>query len=80
MLLHGMSGSHLSFRSQIRTLTGARLIGVDLRGHGMSDKPVGGEFYANGRLWASDLAAVLDHFGIEHVTMVAWSYGALMLI
>ena len=79
MLLHGMSGSHLSFRSQIRTLTGARLIGVDLRGHGMSDKPDGGEFYSNGRLWASDLAAVLDHFGIENVTMVAWSYGALML-
>lgn len=80
VLLHGMSGSHLSFGPRMRGLTGLRLIGLDLRGHGMSDKPLGAASYTDGRLWADDLAAVLDHFGIDGATVVAWSYGALMLL
>ena len=37
-----------------------RLVAFDLRGHGMSEAPLEPEHYTNGRLWADDLAAVID--------------------
>jgi pimeloyl-ACP methyl ester carboxylesterase len=54
--------------------TGRTAITLDLRGHGMSDKPVDAESYAPEMLGA-DLAAVLDSAGAEVVDVVAYSMG-----
>ena len=35
-----------------------RLVALDLRGHGMSDAPIGAEHYTKAQLWADDIAAV----------------------
>jgi len=54
-----------------------RLVAVDLRGHGASDVPAAG--YDDPRVWADDLAAVLDFAGPGAI-VVAWSYGGLVLM
>jgi non-heme chloroperoxidase len=54
-----------------------RLVAMDLRGHGASDVPASG--YDDPRVWADDLAAVLDFAGPAAI-VVAWSYGGLVLI
>jgi pimeloyl-ACP methyl ester carboxylesterase len=45
----------------------------------MSDKPPDPVSYADGRLWADDLAAVIDGSGLEHPVVVAWSYGGFIV-
>src|SRR5262249_10028119 len=53
----------------------ARMITFDIRGHGMSDQPLELSSYTDERLWADDLAAVIDGAGAERPILVAWSYG-----
>lgn len=77
VFLHGFSQCHLSWRRQLQDAALARefrMIAYDLRGHGGSDKPVGREWYRDDRLWADDLAAVIDAAGLRRPTLVAWSY------
>lgn len=58
-----------------------RLVAYDLRGHGRSDAPRGAEHYGPGRLWAADLAAVIERCcGPEQpVVLAAWSYGGFIV-
>ena len=37
-----------------------RLVAYDLRGHGMSEAPLGPEHYTDGKLWADDVAAIIE--------------------
>ncbi|MGZ5410252.1 MAG: alpha/beta fold hydrolase [Aeromicrobium sp.] len=37
-----------------------RLVAYDLRGHGMSEAPLEPEHYTDDRLWAEDVAAIID--------------------
>src|ERR1700751_3328757 len=77
LLIHGWSQSDLSWLNQVRgDLAGTfRIVTFDLRGHGLSEKPSKPERYADGQLWADDVAAVIDQTGLEQPTLVAWSYG-----
>ncbi len=45
----------------------------------MSDKPVDGGCYADERLWADDLAAVIDQTRLDRPVLVAWSYGGFIV-
>ena len=56
-----------------------RIVTFDNRGHGMSDKPLDGGSYADERLWADDLAAVIDQAGLDRPVLVAWSYGGFVV-
>jgi pimeloyl-ACP methyl ester carboxylesterase len=56
-----------------------RIVTFDLRGHGQSEKPSGPEHYADGQLWADDVAGVIDQTGLDRPTLVAWSYGGLVV-
>jgi non-heme chloroperoxidase len=56
-----------------------RMITFDIRGHGMSDKPMEPDSYTDERLWADDLAAVLEGAGAEHPILVGWSYGGFIV-
>ncbi|HNB26873.1 MAG TPA: alpha/beta hydrolase [Alphaproteobacteria bacterium] len=51
-----------------------RLAAFDLRGHGASDKPLEAARYAEDRLFADDVAAVIDGLGLRRPVLVAWSY------
>src|SRR5215207_10983433 len=67
--IHAWSQNHLCWTHQFDSdLTDEfRLVAIDIRGHGMSDKPLEAEHYTDARLWADDIA------GINYVA------GALML-
>ena len=45
----------------------------------MSEKPLDPGGYADERLWADDLAAVIDQTGLERPVLVAWSYGGFVV-
>jgi pimeloyl-ACP methyl ester carboxylesterase len=81
LLIHGWSQSDLCWLNQVRgDLAGTfRIVTFDLRGHGLSDKPPRPEQYADGQLWADDVAAVIDQTGLEQPTLVAWSYGGYIV-
>src|SRR5690242_17174627 len=81
VLVHGWSQNHLCWANQYESpLTQEhRLVAFDLRGHGMSEAPLGAEHYVDGRLWADDLAAIIDHLGLQRPVLVGWSYGAFVI-
>jgi non-heme chloroperoxidase len=79
LFIHGFSQCHLAWRRQFQSALGLgfRLVAVDLRGHGHSDKPR--DAYGDGRLWAEDLRAVISALSLERPLLVAWSYGGLVV-
>lgn len=83
LLVHGFaSNARVTWEGTgwVRALTdaGHRVITVDLRGHGESDKPAEASAYAPQRL-GDDLIAVLDSVGTERVDVVAYSMGNRVL-
>ena len=78
LFVHGFSQCHLAWWRQFHSALalGFRLVAVDLRGHGHSDKPRGD--YGDGRLWAEDLRAVIDTLALRRPLLVAWSWGGLV--
>ena len=81
LFIHGWSQSDLCWMNQVRgDLTGTfRIVTFDLRGHGLSEKPPGPDQYADGQLWADDVASVIDQTGLEKPILVAWSYGGYIV-
>jgi non-heme chloroperoxidase len=81
LLIHGWSQSHLCWARQYESALAEefRLVAYDLRGHGMSEAPPGPEHYTDGRLWADDLAAVIDQLGLDRPVVVGWSYGGFII-
>jgi pimeloyl-ACP methyl ester carboxylesterase len=55
-----------------------RLIAMDLRGHGLSDKPREG--YSESRLWADDIDAIIQALSLDHPILCGWSYGVLVIL
>jgi pimeloyl-ACP methyl ester carboxylesterase len=45
----------------------------------MSEAPADAASYTDGRRWADDLAAVIDHLGLDQPVLVGWSYGAFVI-
>jgi len=81
LFLHGLGQSHLSFGLQLHSALATRfhLVAFDLRGHGNSGKPWDAAAYSDSRVWADDVAAVIQAAGLNHPVVVAWSYGTLVI-
>ena len=79
VFIHGFSQCSLAWTRQLTSDLGAdfRLIAMDLRGHGRSDKPREG--YGDSKLWADDIHAVLQTLRTEHPLICCWSYGLTVL-
>jgi non-heme chloroperoxidase len=77
LLIHGLSQNHLCWASQYQSTLADqfRLVAYDLRGHGMSQAPLEPEHYTDERLWADDVAAIIDQLGLDRPVLVGWSYG-----
>lgn len=82
LLLHGFSLSTAVWRGQQDPALGARyrMVAFDLRGHGASGKPVGAASYANSRVWADDVAAVIAAKQLVKPVVVAWSFGGNVIM
>lgn len=77
LLVHGVTSSHLAWTFTAEALPGVRLIAPDLRGRGRS-RDLSGP--AGMRAHADDLAAVLDHFGVDSCIVVGHSMGAFVAV
>jgi pimeloyl-ACP methyl ester carboxylesterase len=80
LFIHGWSQCDLCWSGQVSSQLAAsfRMVTFDNRGHGTSGKPLDPGCYTDGRLWADDLAAVIDQTGLDRPVLVAWSYGGLI--
>jgi non-heme chloroperoxidase len=80
LFLHGFSQCGLSWSRQLHSdlERDHRLVAMDLRGHGSSDKPR--DAYADSKLWADDIDAVLRTLSLEQAVITGWSYGPLVFL
>ena len=80
LFLHGASQCWLQWNRQMESSLARthRLVALDLRGHGLSDKPPDG--YGDSRLWADDVDAVIRALELEHPVLCGWSYGPLVFL
>src|SRR5215216_3679350 len=80
VFIHGLSQCWLAWSRQLRSdlADDYRLVAMDLRGHGRSEKPRAG--YADARLWADDVGAVIRALGLDRPVLCGWSYGALVIL
>lgn len=78
LFVHGFSMSRLVWDRQLRSdlANDYRLVAMDVRGHGLSDKPEREDAYVDPELWAADVEAVIDELGLDHPVLVGWSAGA----
>ncbi|MGB5112206.1 MAG: alpha/beta hydrolase [Mycobacterium sp.] len=75
ILLHGFGSFWWSWRHQLRGMTGARVVAVDLRGCGGSDKPPRGY---DGWTLAGDTAGLVRALGHSSATLVGHADGGLV--
>ena len=81
LLIHGWSQNHLSWRCQFESALADefRIAALDLRGHGMSEKPATPDAYTDSQLWADDIKAIIDQLGLDRPVLSGWSYGGLVI-
>ena len=81
VFVHGWSQSQLCWSRQVAGALAEdfRIVTFDLRGHGMSEKPLDAEAYLDARLWADDLAVVIEQVAPDRPVLVAWSYGGFVV-
>ena len=81
LLVHGFSQSHLSWVKQYKspTMQKFRIVVIDLRGHGASEKPTNVESYNNSKVWADDISAVIKAKNLKKPVIVGWSYGGFII-
>lgn len=78
LMIHGWMFSQRVFTELTKTglADDFRLISFDLRGHGLSGSPTELEGYADPKVWAEDVSAVLDAFDVDRALFVGWSLGS----
>lgn len=76
VLIHGWMSDVTMWGPKLSPLPGFKLIGLDVRGHGKSDKPHDPRKY--GAAMAADVVRLLDHLKIEKAHFVGYSMGAFI--
>lgn len=81
LFVHGWCQCCLTWKHQTNSSLAEqfRLVTFDLRGHGMSSAPLDSSTYANGRILAEDVAAVIDQCGLDAPILVGWSHGSFVV-
>ena len=84
VLLHGfLCSGRIDFEQRGLTdrfaAAGRRVIALDARGHGASDKPTDPSSYG-GRAMARDVEALLDHLGAQRADLLGYSLGAFTAV
>jgi non-heme chloroperoxidase len=80
LFIHGFSQCWLAWSRQINSNLAEdyRIVAMDMRGHGLSDKPHDG--YNDSKLWADDVKAVIQSLNLDHPVLCGWSYGSLVIL
>jgi non-heme chloroperoxidase len=79
LFVHGFSQCRLAWKKQTDSDLARhfRLVTMDIRGHGLSDKPRGA--YGDSALWAEDVRAVITGLRLDDPVLVGWSYGGAIV-
>ena len=79
LFIHGFSQCGLAWSKQLHSdlANDHRLVAMDIRGHGLSDKPRDG--YSDSKLWADDVHAAIKNLELDHPILCGWSYGPLII-
>lgn len=77
LLVTGVAQSYLSFERQFSApeLQKFRIISFDPRGHGLSDKPFGDQWYQQGERWSGEVQSVIDALELRKPVLAGWSLG-----
>ena len=80
VFIHGFSQSWRAWTRQLSSplAEGHRLIAIDMRGHGLSDRPRAG--YDDSKLWADDVRATITALRLDRPILCGWSYGPLVIL
>lgn len=80
LFIHGFSQCSLAWSRQLSSnlADDYRLVAMDMRGHGLSDKP--GEGYDDPGLWADDIDSAVRELGLDQPILSGWSYGPLVIL
>ena len=80
VFIHGLSQCWLQWSRQMnsRLAEGHRLVALDMRGHGLSERPRAG--YDDSKQWADDVHAVMQALDLDHPVLSGWSYGPLVFL
>jgi pimeloyl-ACP methyl ester carboxylesterase len=80
VFIHGFSQCWRAWKRQLSSPLAEkfRLVAVDLRGHGLSDRPRDG--YADSKLWADDVHATIAALRLDRPILCGWSYGPLVIL
>jgi non-heme chloroperoxidase len=80
VFIHGFSQCSRAWSRQMSSdlADDYRLLAMDIRGHGLSDKPRDG--YADSKLWADDVNAVIQSLKLDQPILSGWSYGPLVIL
>lgn len=80
LFIHGFSQSCFTWTRQMNSelADNFRLVAMDIRGHGLSDKPRDG--YDHSKLWADDVHAAIRELDLDHPILCGWSYGPLIIL
>jgi pimeloyl-ACP methyl ester carboxylesterase len=81
LFVHGWSQCAMCWSAQVASPLAERfrMVALDIRGHGASQQPLDPAAYADGRLWAGDVAAVIEQTRLQRPVIVAWSYGGFIV-
>jgi non-heme chloroperoxidase len=79
LFIHGFSQCRLAWNKQLHSdlAHDFRLVAMDIRGHGLSDKPR--DVYGDSQLWADDVHAVITTLGLHTPVLSGWSYGGVIM-
>jgi pimeloyl-ACP methyl ester carboxylesterase len=79
LFIHGFSQCRLAWRKQMVSdlANDFRLVAIDLRGHGLSEKPRNA--YGDTRLWADDIHAVISTLSLDQPVLSGWAYGGVVI-
>jgi non-heme chloroperoxidase len=80
--IHGYCQSGLSWDRQFedeKLATQFHLVRMDLRGHGLSDKPTDPAAFQDGKIWADDIQAVISALRLNKPVLAGWSYGGFII-
>lgn len=79
--LHGYCQCRLSWDKQFESDLANRfhMVRMDIRGHGLSDKPTDPEVFKESKNWADDIQAVISELQLQKPVLCGWSYGGYMM-
>ena len=79
LFIHGFSQCRLAWRKQMTSdlAQDFRLVAMDIRGHGLSEKPY--DAYEEAQPWADDVEAVIMELDLQPPVLSGWSYGGIII-